>query len=98
MKTPPPPLIWPTLLELPAPDLLVVYLDLNHWIGLGQARMGRPKGKSFVDVLQTCRAARASGKVAFVLSGTIYAETQKIKDPAQRLCLAEVMEELTSFD
>jgi len=34
----------------------------------------------------------------FVLSATIYAEMQKIKDPMQRLRLAEVMEELTGFD
>jgi len=32
-----PPLIWPALLELPAAGQLIVYLDLNHWIGLSQA-------------------------------------------------------------
>ena len=48
-------------------------------------------------MLQACRAARSAGKALFVLSSTIYAEVQKIKDPMQRRRLAEVMEELTDF-
>ena len=97
MNTPAPQLIWPPLLELPPADMLIVYLDLNHWIGLAQALAGHPKGAAHGDVLQACRAARSAGKVLFVLSGTIYAEVQKIKDPMQRRRLAEVMEELTDF-
>jgi hypothetical protein len=79
-----PPLVWPLLPELPPGDKLVVYLDLNHWIGFSQALAGHPKGAAHGDVLEACRAARSAGKALFVLSGTIYAEVQKIKDPMQR--------------
>jgi hypothetical protein len=97
MDTPAPQLIWPSLLELPPADVLIVYLDLNHWIGLAQVFAGHPKGTAHSDVLQACRTARSAGKALFVLSGTIYAEVQKIKDPMQRRWLAQVMEELTDF-
>src|ERR1035441_9975426 len=92
-----PPLVWPPLLELPPADKLVVYLDLNHWIGLSQALAGHPKGAAHGTVLEACRAARSAGRALFVLSATIYAEMQKIKDPMQRRRLAEIMEELTDF-
>jgi hypothetical protein len=97
MKTAPPSLVWPRLLEQPADKLNVVYLDLNHWIGLAQASIGHVKGSSFAEALEACRAARSAGLTHFVLSGTIYAEMLKIKDPAQRQTLAGVMEELTDF-
>ncbi|MDE1161989.1 MAG: hypothetical protein PW792_08590 [Acidobacteriaceae bacterium] len=91
------PLVWPPLLELPAADKLVVYLDLNHWIGLSQALIGHRQGAAHVDTLEACRAARASGRVTFVLSGTAYIEVQRIKHPDQRRRLAEVVEELADF-
>jgi hypothetical protein len=97
MKTIPPSLVWPRLLELPPDNVLIVYLDLNHWIGLAQASVGHAKGSSVAEALVACRNARSAGTALFVLSGTIYAEMQKIKDPAQRRDLAEVMEELTDF-
>lgn len=90
-------LIWPPLLELPAADRLVVYLDLNHWIGLSQALVGHRQGASHVATLEACRAARASGRVIFVLSGTAYIEVQRIKHPDQRRRLTEVVEELADF-
>jgi hypothetical protein len=37
-----PPFVWPPLLELPSNDVFIVYLDLNHWIGLAQASAGQP--------------------------------------------------------
>lgn len=92
-----PQLVWPSLLELPPADSLIVYLDLNHWIGLSQALTGHSQGAALADVLQACRSARSAGKASFVLSGTIYAEVQKIKDPMQRRRLADVIEELTDF-
>ncbi len=93
-----PPLVWPSLLVLPPSDKLIVYLDLNHWIGLSQALAGHPRGAMHVDVLEACRAARSIGKALFVLSGTVYVEVQKIKDPRQRRRLADVIEELTDFN
>ena len=29
-----PPFLWPRLLEPPPADVLLVYLDMNHWIAL----------------------------------------------------------------
>jgi len=92
-----PPLVWPRLLDPPPAHVLLVYLDLNHWIGLAKASVGHPNGQAFVAVLNTCRTARSQGTAVFVLSGTIYAEMLKIPDPEQRLHLARVMEELTGF-
>jgi hypothetical protein len=97
MKTTLPSLVWPRLLELPPDNINIVYLDLNHWIGLAQASIGHAKGSSFVSTLEACRAARSAGTALFVLSGTIYAEMLKIKEPARRENLADVMEELTDF-
>ena len=97
MKDEPPALVWPRLLELPSDNVNVVYLDLNHWISLAQASVGHSKGSSFVETLHACHAARSAGSAMFVLSGTHYSEMLKIKDPAQRREIANVMEELTGF-
>jgi hypothetical protein len=75
----------------------LVYLDLNHWIYLAQARAGLSSGATFLPALEACRNARHSGKAHFVLSGSHYMEVTKIRDPAQRRALADVMEELTDF-
>lgn len=97
MRDEPPALVWPRLLELPSDAVNVVYLDLNHWIYLAQASVGHSKGSSFTKALEACLAARSAGTAIFVLSGTHYIEMLKIKDPAQRRALADVMEELTDF-
>lgn len=91
------PFVWPKLLEPPPANILLVYLDLNHWIGLAKASVGHLQGKSLAGVLDACRLARSRGAAVFVLSAAIYAEMLKIKDPAQRLDLAQVMAELTGF-
>ena len=79
-----PPFLWPRLLEPPPPDVLLVYLDMNHWIALAKASVGHREGRVLAEVLEACRAARAAGVAWFVLSASIYAEMLKIKDPAQR--------------
>lgn len=97
MRDEPPALVWPRLLKLPSDNVNVVYLDLNHWIYLAQASVGHSKGGSFAKALKACRAARSAGTAMFVLSGTHYMEMLKIRDPAQRRAIADVMEELTDF-
>jgi len=92
-----PALVWPRLLELPSDSVNVVYLDLNHWIYLAQASVRHSKGSSFARALEACRDARSAGTALFVLSDIHYMEMLKIKDPAQRRALANVMEELTDF-
>lgn len=97
MRDEPPALVWPRLLQLPSDSVNVVYLDLNHWIYLAQASVGHSKGSSFARALEACRVARSAGTAVFVLSGTHYIEMLKIKNPAQRRAIADVMEELTDF-
>jgi hypothetical protein len=74
-----------------------VYLDLNHWIYLAQANSGLSSGARFLPSLGACRNASKSGAARFVLSGSHYLEMIKIRDPAQRRAIADVMEELTDF-
>ena len=97
MRDEAPALVWPPLLELPPDDVKLVYLDLNHWISFAQASNGHPNGVPFVEALKACKAAKSAGTAVFLLSATHYMEMNKIKDPAQRRAIADVMEELTGF-
>lgn len=91
-------LVWPPLTDWPPTQTApLVYLDLNHWIYLAQARAGLSSGAPFVSALDACRSARRSGAARFVLSSSHYMEILKIRDPAQRRAIADVMEELTDF-
>lgn len=90
-------LAWPRRLEVPPDNVTVVYLDLNHWISLAQASVGHIKGRPFTGTLAACRRARNDGVAVFVLSAVHYMEMSKIKDPAQRWAVADVMEELSGF-
>jgi hypothetical protein len=89
--------VWPPALRLPGRPPLLVYLDLNHWIGLAKARTGHPGGDGVRAPLAACREARASGQAVFPLSAAHYMEMLKIKDPAQRRDVAAAMEDLSGF-
>ncbi len=88
---------WPRLLIQPARPPVLVYLDLNHWIGLAQAAVGHASGAPHQQVLAQCRAARTSGLALFPLSSTHYLEMVNIRDPRQRQDVARVMEEMSGF-
>lgn len=88
---------WPPALLLPRRPPALVYLDLSHWIGLAKAATGHPDETRHAPALAACRGARAAGRAVFPLSAAHYMETARIKDPAQRRDLAEVMEELSGF-
>jgi hypothetical protein len=92
-----PPFVWPRLADGPVRTTPLVYLDLNHWIYLAQAHVGVKSGEPFAPTLAACRRASHSQTASFVLSASHYGEVLKIRDPAQRLAVAEVMEELTGF-
>lgn len=92
-----PPLVWPKLADWPVRTAPLVYLDLNHWIYLAQAHAGVKSGETFAPALAACRRALQSRTASFVLSASHYGEVLKIRDPAQRLAVAEVMEELSDF-
>jgi hypothetical protein len=88
---------WPPLLLRPPRPPVLVYLDMNHWIGLAKAATGHPSGAPHQEVLAQCRAARTGGLALFPLSSTHYMEMANIRDPRQRRDIAQVMEELSGF-
>jgi hypothetical protein len=89
--------LWPTGLRRDPTPPFLVYLDLNHWIGLADAVADRASGEIYKRVLASCRASKEAGLAAFPLSGTHYMEIAKIVDPSRRANLAAVMEELSGF-
>jgi len=89
--------VWPTAL-VPSPEgVRLVYLDLNHWIGLAKAAVGHRDGARHRDPLEALREANRSGSSAFPLSAEHYMEMSGIADPRQRFDVAAVMEELSGF-
>jgi hypothetical protein len=89
---------WPAGLERPEPGPLLVYLDLNHWIGLAKAAKGHREGFRYADALAACREAIAQEKAIFPLSGVHYMEVSKIERRARRSDLAAIMMELSRFN
>lgn len=74
-----------------------VYLDLNHWISLAKARVGRPDGARFIPCLDLLVAAVGSGTVIVPLGLTHYIEVANIADVRQRADIANVMAVLSGF-
>ena len=89
--------MWPDSLVSPARPPLLVYLDLNHWIGLAKADASHRDGVRYTRLLEVARAAKRLGTASFVLSDSLVVEMSNIADPRQRGQLAAVMEELTGF-
>jgi hypothetical protein len=93
----PPAVVWPPrLLQPPRPPTLI-YLDLNHYIGLARVVAGETAPDGYDNLLHAARGARQEDRAIFPLSATHYLEMSGIRDPAQRAALAEVMEELSGF-
>lgn len=90
--------VWSPLLVRAPPGPRVVYLDLNHWIGLAKAATRHRDAGQYVALLDIARRRKADGSARFVLSGQHYMEMSLIRDPRQRRHLATVMEELSGFD
>jgi hypothetical protein len=89
---------WPSGLERPEPGPLLVYLDLNHWIGLAKAAKGHRDGVPYIDALASCRGALAEERAIFPLSGVHYMEVTKIGRRDRRSDLAATMMELSRFN
>lgn len=82
---------------MPADQPPLIYLDLNHWIGLAKAATQHRDGARYTTALAVARDSVSRQKVAFVLSSAHYIEMSAIADPRQRENITAVMEELTSF-
>ena len=89
---------WPAGLRQATRPPRLVYLDLNHWINLGKARLGRRAPEGYDVLLSECMAARGRGSAKFVLSASLLFEMTKIKDPEQRRHLADTIAQLTDHD
>jgi len=87
---------WPKITR-PSYDVKLVYLDLNQWIGLAKAAIGHKDGARYLPALKAARAAKASGRAIFPLSGTHYMELAGIGSYRHRCDVAAVMEELSQF-
>jgi hypothetical protein len=88
-------LVWAQVVR---PQVPLVYLDINHLIGLARATVD-PTGASpgYVALLDATRRAVAEQRAMFPLSGAHLWEISAIKSPRQRRDLANVMEELSGF-
>jgi hypothetical protein len=90
-------LVWPTELILPARPPALVYLDINHWIYLTRAKLGRGSD-AYSELLQECRSAQTRGAARFVLTSSFVEEFSAIADPKKRDQIVDTIEELTEFD
>lgn len=89
--------VWPRTLRLPARPPKLVYLDLNHWIGLAKALSGHPDGEADSEVLPACLRALEDRTAVFPISSTIYIEISKIGQYRQRRDLREVIEQVSRY-
>lgn len=91
------PYVWPASIRRGEGSRQVIYLDLNHWIGLAKADTGHRDGSRYTDLLAACRHAIQHRQVIFPLSGQHYMEMAGIRDPRQREDIARVMTDLSEF-
>jgi hypothetical protein len=88
-------LVWPRLVR---PRRPIVYLDLNHFIGMARAIASDPSTPAgYRDLFDATRAAIEEQRIVIPLSGEHLFEMAAIKDPKQRTTLADVMEVLSGF-
>jgi len=83
---------------MPARPPALMYLDLNHWINLSKARLGRESGARYQRLLGVCRRAVNEKRVRIVLSGSFVEEFSAIPNPQQRNDLVDLIDELTDFE
>jgi hypothetical protein len=88
-------LVWPRLVR---PRRPIVYLDLNHFIGMALAIAAAPRTPAgYGELFEAARAAIEEERIIIPLSGEHLFEMAAIKDPKQRNDLADVMEVLSGF-
>jgi hypothetical protein len=77
---------------------LRVYLDLNKWIDLARANLGRPDADRYQDVLAIARHGKQAGLAAFPLSSTHFMELLRVRSAKQRHEVGSVMAELSALE
>jgi len=80
-------------------SLTILYLDLNHWIELSKARLGRPTSRApYREIYPVLQRLVHTGKVVTPLSEVHYAEMRdRIRSFDQRNELAITMTELSQY-
>lgn len=78
-------------------DPELIYIDLNHWVGLGKARLGQTGAGAYVGALNELRLAVASGRAVVPISSTHYMEISRIALAQRRADLAITMGELSRY-
>lgn len=94
---PPPEIVWPPRILPPPRPPALIYLDLNHYIYLARAVAGETVPDGYHSLLLAAHRAQQQGRAIFPLSATHYVEMSRIRDPAQRVAVAGVMEDLSGF-
>ena len=89
--------MWPPRILRPPRPPALIYLDLNHYICLARTVAGEMVPGGYDSLLRAARSARRQGRAVFPLSATHYVEMSGIRDPAQRVAVAGVMEDLSGF-
>ncbi|HET9117047.1 MAG TPA: hypothetical protein VFN75_03050 [Pseudonocardiaceae bacterium] len=84
-------------LALATCDRLKVYLDVNHWVALAKARLGRPASQQDQQVYEMLRNATAAGRVIVPLTAATYMEVARIGQLRQRTDLANVVAEISGL-
>ena len=88
-------LVWARVLR---PAVPLLYLDLNHLIGLARVTTGAASATAaYRDLLESVERAVRERRVMVVLSGDHLYEILAIADPRQRRDIAEVAEALSGF-
>ena len=87
-------LVWPRLVR---PHRPIVYLDLNHFIGMARAVAVGGASAGYAQLFESARGAAREDRVVFPLTGEHLFEMAAIKDPRQRKDVADVMEALSGF-
>ena len=89
--------IWSPDIVLPLRPPALLYLDLNHWINLTKASLGRGTAP-YLELLRALRSARGHRAIRIVLSVSFVEEFSAIKNPRQRDEVVELIDELTDFE
>jgi hypothetical protein len=76
---------------------VTIYLDQLHWIGLAQAKKGKPVGMPYLPAYRFLTEQAERGKIFCPLSLTHYMELAATGSYRQRTDVATVMTELSGF-
>jgi len=74
-----------------------LFIDLNHWIGLAQARVGHPLGARYRDAYDLLAGQVRNGDLMIPLAATHYQEVSDIGSLRQRADIALTMDRLSRY-